>query len=384
MPITVSRRLRLTLVAALLVAMGSGISGVAIAAPANPNVITRSGSTLMLHGHAYRFTGVNAYQLGTYWNVNAGCGQQMSVAELDSFFAGLRPDSVVRFWAFQAQGFNKATRKLDFTGLDRVFRAAERHGQRLIAVLGDQAGTCDDGHWRDAAWYTGAYAKRFNDDRRGLNAVSYSSWVSSVVTRYRGSAALGMWEPINEPEVRNCAAGFHGGGCYGHLTCPTTAARALRGFFDAVGGQIKRLDPRHLIASGVIGSGQCGASGTDYRLVHASRYIDVATYHDYGNDTLAVPGDQWNGLATRINQAAALAKPLITEEVGILSSPNHDPGCVDPNTRAGLLTNKLNAQLAAGSRGFLPWFYVPTAQHGCLHDIGAADPMMRVLQRASL
>src|SRR4051794_20349558 len=115
-PLTVSRRLRLALTAALLVSL-AGLGGAATAAP-DPNVITRSGSTLMLHGHAYRFTGVNAYELGTFWSINAGCGPQLTTAQLDSFFASLRPDSVVRFWAFQAQGVNKSTRRLDYTGLD--------------------------------------------------------------------------------------------------------------------------------------------------------------------------------------------------------------------------------------------------------------------------
>src|SRR3954464_14769882 len=54
-PLTVSRRLRLALAAALIVSLGSGISGIsgsALAATRDPNVITRSGSTLYLHGHA--------------------------------------------------------------------------------------------------------------------------------------------------------------------------------------------------------------------------------------------------------------------------------------------------------------------------------------------
>jgi hypothetical protein len=385
MPLTVSKRLRLTLAAALFVAMGSGITGAAIAAAVNPNVITRSGSTLMLHDHAYRFTGVNAYELGTYWNVNAGCGGQLTDTELDSFFAELRPDSVVRFWAFQALGVNRATRRIDFTGLDRVFRAAERHGQRLLPVLGDQAGVCDDGHWRDVAWYSGGYTKRFNDDGRGLDAVAYSTWVSTVVQRYRGSAALGMWEPINEPEASNCPIGLKGSLCSGHQTCATGSAAALRGFFDAVGGQIKRLDPLHLIVSGVIGSGQCGASGADYSRAHASPYIDVATYHDYGQDFVPVPGDQWNGMLVRLQQAAALAKPLITEEVGVVASADSSSlACTGADTRAALLGAKLSAQLTAGVRGFMPWNALPVAQPGCTYDIGPTDPTMTVLKQAPL
>src|SRR3954453_16844410 len=113
------RRLRV-LLAVGAVLLSCLVAGTAEAAPPNQNVITRSGATLMLHGQAYRFTGVNAYELATYWSVNAGCGAQLSDSELDAFFAGLRPDSVVRFWAFQALAVNKSSRTLDFTGIDRV------------------------------------------------------------------------------------------------------------------------------------------------------------------------------------------------------------------------------------------------------------------------
>ena len=384
MPLPVSRRLRLALVGALLLAMAGGFGGNAARATTDPNVISRSGSTLMLHGHAYRFTGVNAYQLATYWSVNAGCGQQLTTAQLDAFFSSLRPNSVVRFWAFQAQGVNRFTKRIDYTGIDRVFRAAERHRQRLIPVLANQGGGCDDGHWKDAAWYAGGYTKRFNDDGRGLNVVPFSSWVTSTVNRYKSSPALGMWEPVNEPEATNCGTGFKGGACYKHQICPVGAVNALRSFFDRVGSQIKRLDPKHLIASGLISSGQCGARATEWVTVHASPYVDVATYHDYGFDRTTVPGDQWNGMATRLKQAAALRKPLFTEEVGIMASNNGAAGCTDPATRSTLLARKLSGQLSAGSRGFLPWFFVPKQPGGCLHDISATDPMMRVLARVPL
>jgi hypothetical protein len=384
MPVSVSRRLRLALTAALLVSL-AGFGGNAFGAPRDPNVITRSGTTLMLHGHAYRFTGVNAYELATYWNVNAGCGGQLTDLQLDQFFAGLRPDSVVRFWAFLALGVNKNTHRVDFTGIDRVFRAAERHGQRLIPVLTNQDGSCDDGHWKDPAWYSGGFKKAYSDDRRGLTPLAFSSWVNTVVARYRSSAALGMWEAVNEPESTNCTAGYLGNACYAHHPpCPEGGPAALRSFFDAIGSQVKRLDPKHLIASGVIGGGQCGAQGDQYKLVHASPYIDVATYHDYGSDAVALPGDPWNGMAVRLQQSQELAKPLITEEVGILSSPDRSTGCVTPELRAGLLNNKLHGQIAAGARGFLVWNYGPTAVPGCSYDVAAGDPVLTTLRTVPL
>jgi hypothetical protein len=377
MPVPVSRRLRLALTAALLVSL-AGFGGNA-GASVDPNVISRSGSTLMLHGHSYRFTGVNAYELGTLWSVNVGCGSQLTDAQLDAFFAGLRADSVVRFWAFQAQGVNKATHQLDYTGLDRVFRAAERHGQRLMPVLGNQSGVCDDGHWKDAAWYAGAYAQRYNDNGRGANAVSYESWVTTTVNRYKSSPALGMWEPVNEPEATNCQRGYHGSACYSHhVPCAAGATQALRTFFDRVGARIKKIDPDHLIASGVIGGSQCGLGGAGYSVVHGSPYVDVATFHDYNQDTIAVPA----AMSARMAEATALDKPLISEEVGIKATTDGAAGCVAPAARATLLAHKLTRQLQAGSRGFLAWFYAPTMAGGCRHDIADGDASLTVLRSA--
>ena len=379
MPVSVSRRLRLALSAALLVSL-AGLGGNAFAT-VDPNVISRSGSTLMLHGHSYRFTGVNAYELGTLWSVNAGCGGQLSDAQLDSFFAGLRPDSVVRFWAFQALGVNKTTHRIDYRGLDRVFRAAERHGQRLIPVLGNQSGSCDDGHWKDVAWYGGAYNQHFNDNGRNLNPVSYAAWVTGTVNRYKTSTALGMWEPINEAEATNCTTGFKGTDCYSHhVPCTAGAASALRSFFDRVGALIKSADPKHLVASGVGGGGQCGVAATGYSLIHASKYVDVATFHDYDRDTTAVP----TAMQTRLTQTAALGKPLISEEVGIKAASGASSSCVSPAARATLIAHKLNGQLQAGSRGLLAWFYLPAMAPGCRHDIAAGDPSLTVLRTAPL
>jgi mannan endo-1,4-beta-mannosidase len=208
---------------------------------------------------------------------------------------------------------------------------------------------------------------------------SGSTTTGAVVNRYKSSPAVGIWEPINEPEATNCTAGFLGRACYSHHpACPVGAATALRSFFDAVGGQIKRLDPKHLVASGVIGSGQCGASGADYATVHASAGIDVATYHDYGQNTTAVPA----ALTQRLQQTRALSKPLVSEEVGLYSSPNHAVGCVEPAARASLLQHKLAGQFNAGSRGFLVWNYGLVAAPNCGYDIQTGDPAMTLMRTA--
>ena len=61
------------------------------------------------------FTGFNAYELATDWGTNAGCGGMATTAQIDTFFGSLRPDSLVRFWAFQgSMATNVNTGQLDW------------------------------------------------------------------------------------------------------------------------------------------------------------------------------------------------------------------------------------------------------------------------------
>src|SRR5579863_8640944 len=71
----------------------------AYAATTDSPYVTVQGTQLYLNGQPYQFTGVNAFNLGTYAGANAGCGGQVN--DLDAFFSQLRPNSMVRVWAFQ-------------------------------------------------------------------------------------------------------------------------------------------------------------------------------------------------------------------------------------------------------------------------------------------
>jgi hypothetical protein len=154
----------------------------------------------------------------------------------------------------------------------------------------------------------------------------------------------------------------------------------LRFFFDTVGGELHRIDPNHLIGSGVLGSGQCGTSWNDYQYVHESPGIDVASYHDYGADTVAVPGDQWNGLQVRLNQMSAVGKPLVVGEVGMKAQQNLS-GCMAPSDRSARIGAKMTGQFSAGVSGFLLWDWMPSNSGGCVYeDITAADPLLGVLR----
>ncbi len=348
-------------------------------------IIASSGGRLTLDGQPYQFTGLNAYELGTEWGTNSGCGSELTDAQLDDFFASLRPNSLVRFWAFQGTiATNINTHQLDWGPIDRVFAAAQAHGQRLIVSLTDQGGTCDNGHWKDPAWYDGGFQQVFNDpsttDGSGLTPLSYWTYLQDIVNRYKDSPALGMWEPINEPEASTCPAQDEPTNCGGNQTCPdeAVAAAALRHFFDMVGGEIHALDPNHLVEDATIGSGQCGTQGSDFTYVSASPGIDVMSYHDYSDPTVSVFSQQWNGtLAWDFQQAADLGKPIIGGESGIEAGTSGCP--ISLSQRAGDLEAKIQAQLNAGSSGVLPWGWVPVSDQSCGYEIAPGDPLLGVL-----
>ncbi|MEP7167092.1 MAG: cellulase family glycosylhydrolase [Candidatus Woesebacteria bacterium] len=345
----------------------------------NTPYISANGTKLYVNGEQYQFTGVNAFHLGSLSGTNAGCGGEEK--DLTKFFSTLRLNSVVRTWAFQGGiATNVQTKQTDWSGLDRVVQAASQSGIKLILTLGEQAGTCDDGRWKDRSWYESGFAQIQSDLKNGLTPLSYLDYVRQVVSRYKDSTAIAMWEPINEPIAADCT-GAKGTSCFAKQTCTDEAAatKALRHFFDTVGGAIKTIDKNHLVSSGVIGDGQCGAIYEDYAYIHQSPGIDVASYHDYGRETQAMPGDQWNGLQKRLTQMKQIGKPLIVGEVGMLAMDNSKQ-CMSYIERRDLLKAKMDAQFAAGIAGFIPWDLTNSTSKICNYDIVANDPTQTLLR----
>jgi hypothetical protein len=340
--------------------------------------ITSQGQHLEIGGVPTLFTGVNAYQLATDWGTNAGCGDMASTAQIDSFFASLRPDSLVRFWAYQgSMATNFHTGKLDWAPLDNIFYQAAKYHVYLIPVISGQSGSCDDIHWQDPAWYSGGFKDVYDTASStygsGLTPLSYWDYMNALVSRYADSPALGMWEPMSEAEASTCAAPYQGSSCYGHQTCPdeSAAASALEYFFTTVGAQIHLLDPEHLVESGLLGGGQCGTAGSDYQSVGASPGIDVLSVHDYYGSA-PMGGDQWNGLAVRFAQAKALNKPIITGEAGIMAG-NDQSGCMSLQQRALDMSAKMTAQFAAGDSAFLVWNWLTDPLGPCSYNTGPTD-----------
>jgi mannan endo-1,4-beta-mannosidase len=339
--------------------------------------ITAQGQHLEIAGVPTIFTGFNAYQLATDFGTNAGCGSMATQAQIDSFFASLRPNSLVRFWAFQGSfATNIHTHQMDWQSLDKVFYAAAKYHVYLIPTISDQGATCDGGNWQGPAWYLGGfrdvYTSQPSTDGSDLTPLSYWDYMNELVSRYADSPALGMWEPMSEAEASTCPAAAEPSNCWGNQTCPdeAAAAQALQYFFTTVGAQIHSLDPNHLIEAGFLGGGECGTESHDYESVGASPGIDVLSVHDY----YAVPlgGDQWNGLAVRFTQAKALDKPIITGEAGIVAGIGQS-GCESLQQRASALAAKMSAQFAAGDSAFLVWDWLTDPLGPCSLNTGPAD-----------
>lgn len=360
--------------------LGAGAATVGALDPSPSPFVELRDNRLVLEGQDFRFVGVNAYSLATDWDQNFGCGGQI---DADDLFSRLPERGTARIWAWQgSMATNPRTLTRDWDPLDRVVDAAARHGVKLIMNLASQAGDCDDGHWKDLAWWEAGYRRHYDEDGYSRTTVPYIDWVREIVTRYRNSAAVGMWELVNEGEPSNCPAGYKSWRCYGHLVCPnhSRSALAMREFFDTVGQMVKEIDHNHLIGSGVIGGAQCGTVGPNYRYLHQSRYIDVASYHDYGAEDAAMPGDEVNGLARRITQARSLGKAIVVGEAGITGGSGV-AGCRSLNSRAQAFNRKLRAAFDAGADGYLLWDVVARPEAGCRFDIAPNDPSIGILSR---
>ena len=280
------------------------------------------------------------------------------MSALDNALTAIGPfgKNALRSWFFQQLATTNGVR--DWSAFDRTLAAARAHGYKVIATLIDQWGDCGATNglgygYKTAAWYEGGY-----EQPDPSATVSYRDWVQEVVARYKDNPTILAWQLVNEPEVGSCDD-----------VNESTAQGILSSFATDVAGVIKLIDPNHLVSLGTIGGGQCGTSGPDYRTVMSIPTLDLCEYHDYTPSQL-IPGDQFNGLALRIEQCNALNKPLL---VGVGVKPSDAGGTLAG--RASLVDSKLCAQLTAGVAGALLWAWDQPDPF----DIVSGDPVLGVL-----
>ncbi|MEV0595498.1 RICIN domain-containing protein [Nonomuraea cavernae] len=331
------RRL-MAFLAVLVMAAASPLAGQAFgwAGPAEarasavpPNFVHREGKDLKLDGRPYRFVGFNAFGM-------TGCatGTAWTQAELDAYFSGLPPAAMTRTWAFEWFGVE---------ALDRIVASAEAHGQKLIFSLANQGQDCGESD-KDLAWYRTGYQG------------GYLSWVTTVVSRFKDSPAIGMWELINEP----------GNGLALDVT-------TLKNFFDATAAAIKRIDPHHLVETGTMAEYAHPDKYTNYAILHSGPDIDVGSLHEYDQDH----SDQIvsRHLAPTMTPVYKLNKPFIIGEAGIVAGP----GCaISLATRATMFKREFDGDFLSGAAGVLIWTYSPNARsvdpaQQCMHQVRLPD-----------
>ncbi|MEU9831143.1 RICIN domain-containing protein [Streptosporangium sp. NPDC048047] len=287
----------------------------------------------MLNGETYRFTGFNAFGM-------SGCatGTPWTRTQLDTYFGGLPPAAMSRTWGFEAYGVDK---------LDLIVERAEANGQKLILSLANQGRDCGEAA-KDAAWYGGG----FRD--------AYLSWVRKVVTRYKDSPAIGMWEIINEPGQQTTGV----------------STTMIKTFLDETAAVIKGIDPHHLVESGTMAEFTSGTgTSANYGLLHSGPNIDVGSLHEYDQDH----SDQVvsRHLAPTLSQLYQLNKPFIVGETGIVAGP----GCaITTQQRSAMFAREFDGYFLSGVSGVLIWTYSPNPRNtdnpaeACMHQVRLPDP----------
>ena len=337
------------------------------ATSAKSGFVSASGVNLMLSGQQWRFVGYDDYRL-TSTQAGFNCGWN-SDSELGTMLDEVHTRSgatVVRTWFMQSYGGPGR-----WSEFDRVLAAAAARNMKVIPVLTDQWGACElwpTDHYRPLSWYQSGYLQPDPG-----NTLSFKAFAAAMAAHYAGNSTITFWQLVNEAEAKDSS----NGACQEAL-----ANQAMRSFADNVAGAMKAVDHNHLVSLGTIGSGQCGSSGSaDYKYVHAG-LIDICEYHNYqGGGPL--PGDQWNGVAVRINDCLSLGKPIFAGEVGIDASSQANgssSGIVTPvslQQRATFFKEQMTTQFAMGLSGYLIWEYTPGADTGV--EIAAGDPTEAVM-----
>jgi mannan endo-1,4-beta-mannosidase len=335
------------------------LSSLAFAATVKASFVSRTGQRLVLEGKPFRFTGLNIYNAnsrGECWYTMAS-GSALDDA-LNAIGSGKK---VIRAWFFQTLATNAGQR--DWSGFDHTLDVARDRGYKVIATLANQWPDCEPvAGYKDASWYGGGY---MNPDPGGT--VSYRTWATQVAARYKDDPAVLAWQLMNEAEVKPAPVG----------PCAANAPALLKSFAADVSAAVKSADPNHLISLGTLGSGQCGAQGSEYQDVHDVSTIDLCEYHDYNEASTPIPGDQWNGLQVRLDQCKALGKPVFVGETGI--KPSEVGGTLA--SRAAAFEAKFRAQFSAGVVGELVWAWSNQGSTLADYDVGAGDPVLDVLGR---
>ncbi len=338
-----------TLVSALLLvaigAMNLSLPSPTVKRQPPGQFVTARAMQLTRNGEPLRLVGVNCYRLAEYadW--------------CDTIFDALATNGVgvVRFWAFQRECGPSGT---DFSRFEAIVASARRHDILLMPVLENHWGACTDvDEPRKRDWYVSGWRQQ------NLGPLTFCDYIRAVGTHFRDEPQILAWQLVNEPEI-----------------WPDTDENfaTLRQFAIEAAGELKAVDPNHLVSLGLLGIGQPSSTGRRFRALHQNRHIDLVTAHDHGYIYEAMPGRNErkprNIFYANLLDARALRKPfLATESCVPLPWLNGDE-----QRRVELFRAKLDAFFAEGGSACILWNYEPTLESDC--GIGPDEPVMGLLR----
>ena len=271
-----------------------------------------------------------------------GCGSAFTNEQLDQLFQELNHMGVtsLRFWLFQS--FTKSG--TDYTRLDYIISLADKYNIKLIPVFENQWADCSQGGYKQNEWYKSGYKSPY-----GSYPISLKTYIKKVVSRYKNTTAIMMWQIMNESESWN--------------------TDALYNFVKDISSDIKTLDKNHMVSFGTMGGNQPGTS--IYRKIHSLPSIDILEVHDYSGAEVTDP------FPYRFTDAQVLNKPIMTGEAGI----NLDSGMTEQE-RADAFSKKMNVFFQSGGDVYLIWSYHDTnSQTSGGWDFAYNDPLVSVIQQ---
>jgi mannan endo-1,4-beta-mannosidase len=236
---------------------------------ANPGqgFVRREGSRLAVDGQSFYFAGANQYYL--FYKSRKMIDEVLE----DAARMGL---TVMRTWAFCDGQYNdgfcfqpkpRVYDEKTFRNLDYAIWKAGTLGIRLILSLvnnwDDFGGMNAYVRWSPTArthddFYSDPETKAIYRDY-----LNYVLWRTNHMTgiRYKDDPTILMWELANEPRIER------------------SRVKELYAWIDEMAGYIKSIDFNHLVTTG-----SEGEEATDFVATHASRHIDVASFHLYPED----------------------------------------------------------------------------------------------------
>ncbi|KAH6621687.1 beta-mannanase [Chaetomium sp. MPI-SDFR-AT-0129] len=265
---------------------------------------------------------------------------------------GAGPSDVVFQW-WHPNG----TSTIDLSGFDKVVKAAEKTGIKLLVTLTN--------NWADYGGmdvYTVNLGGKYHDDFYRVPRIkdAFKRYVKALVTRYKDSPAVFAWELSNEPRcgadaVRNLPVSDN------------CSPEVLSAWIAEISAYIKTLDSNHLVTWGGEGgfnrdsddSFYNGSDGGDFDYELTIDTIDFGVFHSYPDwwSKTVEWTDQW--VRDHASAGREAGKPVVHEEYGWLTPEKRleYTGKVDNRTRVEVLSIWQKTTVEEKLAGSMYWQY---------------------------